>query len=246
MKIISVNIERNKHFDTVIPFLEKENPDVVCIQEITESGISKFTDVFGTYLTFVPFTILKGFEEDVEGQKVGVAILSKRQHFVRGIHYYQGTEQVGVTTKTDIAEGTFHEHISRAVLVCDCVDDAGNNITVSTTHFTYTPDGEPDSWQERGLKKLLDELTPYADLLLTGDFNIPRANGLYKMLCDSFVDNISPDADSSLDPELHRVKGLRRMVDYFWTRGVYRAKDVQFRCGVSDHCAVVGEITVGE
>jgi exonuclease III len=32
MKLININIEGDKHFDTVIPFLEKEKPDVLCLQ----------------------------------------------------------------------------------------------------------------------------------------------------------------------------------------------------------------------
>lgn len=241
VKIVSVNIERNKHFDTVIPFLERESADVVCLQEVMESSVKRFVDTLGMHATFVPFAILSGWEEEVEGLSFGVALLSKKKHTVRGIHYFQGNGEVRVV-KHESPIREYHKCITRAVLVSDCQDDMGSVFTVGTTHFTYTPDGEPDMEQTVALGKLIGELSLYPDLVLTGDFNIPRANGLYGMLCKEFTDNVPQYIESSLDPELHRVKGLLRMVDYFWTKGSYRARDVRFEAGISDHCALVGKV----
>ncbi len=39
MKLISINIEINRHYDTVLNFLKKEKPDVVCLQEVLEDDL---------------------------------------------------------------------------------------------------------------------------------------------------------------------------------------------------------------
>ncbi|MEA2056412.1 MAG: hypothetical protein U9O78_01685, partial [Patescibacteria group bacterium] len=42
MKLISVNIEGDKHLDKVLPFLKKEQANVICLQEIYEHQQKNF------------------------------------------------------------------------------------------------------------------------------------------------------------------------------------------------------------
>lgn len=246
MKIISVNVERNKHLEKVIPFLEGERADVVCLQEVMESAIPLFAQALRCHATFAPMVTLQGWESDAENCVQGVALLSKIPHSPQGIHYYEGTPNNGYVLKKGTPHEELHAIIPRVLLVCACKDSLGLEYTIATTHFTYTPDGEPDQWQEESLKNLLHFLTPYQNVTLTGDFNIPRPNRLYREVSTNFVDNIPSDIISTIDPELHRKKGLLRAVDYFWTRGSHKATEVIVKQGVSDHCALVGEVTLVE
>ncbi len=240
MKIVNINVERNKHLKTVIPFLQKENPETVCFQEIMEKLVFKIASNLNMHVTFVPFAVLDGWEEGVTGDKWGIAVLTKRQHNVFGIHYYQGTSDIKVFKEEQWTDKS-HESISRAVLVVE-VHDQDSKIVIGTTHFTYTPNGEPDNWQRESLKKLLEALTPYKNLILCGDFNIPKNTEMYHEMNKYFIDNIPDKYKTSLDPELHRVRGLEYMVDYLWSRGSFKADDVRLRFGVSDHCAIVGDV----
>jgi|GEM_PF-5115909 hypothetical protein len=36
IRFVSLNIERSKHLDLVIPFLQAQNADVVCLQELMD------------------------------------------------------------------------------------------------------------------------------------------------------------------------------------------------------------------
>jgi len=42
IKIISLNIERSKHIDRILPFLVREQPDVFCVQELCKKDIQYF------------------------------------------------------------------------------------------------------------------------------------------------------------------------------------------------------------
>ncbi len=89
---------------------------------------------------------------------------------------------------------------------------------------------------------MLELTKPYKDLVFCGDFNIPRPNKYYQQLRSTFTDNVPEQYLSSIDPDLHHIKGLQKMVDYIWTRGVCKVTNVHFKNGVSDHLALIGEI----
>jgi len=237
MKIVSINIEKDAHLERVIDFVQKENPDVVCMQEVMESTFPHLMSEMGMYGTFVPFVTLKNWGDGLDGRVMGIATFSREPHTIAGVHYYQGTEGKlsDLEKGVDICE--VHKNIARAVLAV-----RAGKCVIGTTHFTYTCDGEPDEAQRKSLERMLKLLEPYENLVLCGDFNIPRPNELYEKLKEEFTDNVPSIYHSSLDSKLHRVPGLERMVDYVWTRGGCEAGEVHFVEGVSDHCAVVTEV----
>jgi endonuclease/exonuclease/phosphatase family metal-dependent hydrolase len=112
------------------------------------------------------------------------------------------------------------------------------------THFTWTPDGNPNEAQRHDLAVLLDVLKKYPELVLCGDFNIPRAsNELYRLLAERYTDHVPPEIHNSLDPQYHRKPSLVHMVDYIWSTPHYCVEGVRVVCGVSDHCAIVAEVS---
>lgn len=240
MKIVSLNIERNKHLKSVLDFLKKESPDVVCLQEAMRDSVEEMAKKLDMYVTFAPMAILSGFEESTEMKKFGVSILTRSEHKVLGKHYYQGTSKLQVY-KNGKWNNSFHSFISRVAPVVSFLKD-DKEFVISTTHFTYTPDGFPDEWQRNSSDNLINELLRYKDIILCGDFNVPRGNEIYDKFKNNFTDNIPQKYDSSIDPELHRVHSLKRMVDYIWTRGKYSVSDIYFKSGISDHMAILGKI----
>jgi endonuclease/exonuclease/phosphatase family metal-dependent hydrolase len=74
--------------------------------------------------------------------------------------------------------------------------------------------------------------------VLCGDFNASRGGEIYKTLSQCMKDNVPLSYDTSIDPERHRIKGLRAMVDGLFTTPVYGVSDVRLHFGVSDHGAL--------
>jgi len=54
LKLVSLNIEGSKHLDLVLSFLEREAPDVVCVQELFESDAPLFESRLGMEHAFAP------------------------------------------------------------------------------------------------------------------------------------------------------------------------------------------------
>ena len=100
--------------------------------------------------------------------------------------------------------------------------------------------------QHKHLDNLLSHLEG-KELVLCGDFNIPRRNGAYGKLAARYKDNIPSNVKTTIDYELHRVKSEGKpkfevVVDYLWSTPKYEISGVRIVSGVSDHCGLVCEI----
>ena len=238
MKLLSLNVEQSKHLSLVLPFLQKEEADVVALAEVCEGDIPKLSGTSYPYSLFAPNF---RFREEEGGAICGAAILSKYPlTLVEKMYCGRGSE-------TDIPLHGMGTH-APVVLLAD-VNVPGDVYRVGAVHFTWTPDGQPTPEQRADVATLLARLADKGEMVLAGDFNIPRGkNELYAELAGRFTDNIPKSVTSSIDPHLHRVNvaspgELSLMVDYVWTTPEYAARDVQVTCGVSDHCGVVATIS---
>ena len=239
LKLISINIEGSKHFKLFIPFIKSENPDVVCMQEVIKDDIEFLERELGMKSVFAPqayHLIL----DDV--RLVGVAMFSKLPIENIRKDYYVGNEDHLVhVSREDMSSAEFHKMINRAVISADIIK--GDDIyKIATTHFTWTPEGKSTDYQINDLKELFRMLDNLGDFVFTGDLNAPRGMKTFSMLAEKYKDNIPQQYDNSLDPNLHRIKGLKHMVDALFTNGRYEAKNVRLQDGVSDHMAIVAEI----
>ena len=72
LRLLQLNIERSKHFDRVLPFLQTHTPEVLCIQEIYEHDVPRF-EALGYHAYFAATNIRK---EGVEEGAQGVALFS--------------------------------------------------------------------------------------------------------------------------------------------------------------------------
>ncbi len=240
VKLISVNIEENKHLGTVLPFIEKELPDVLCLQEVCEDTLSDFKEL-GYQGGFAPMAC-------VDSVPVGTALLT--HHSVKNIwtYYYRGSQH----TVCDFDRNNVSQTQQKALLYTDILI-ADEVFTVATTHFTWTPHGPtPSPEQISDMEKFLAYTTTLKPHIMCGDFNIPRHhNYLYKELVRNYTDTIPEHYASSLDKSLHKLGGdLDKkemfdsfMVDYLFTQPPYKASDVRLQFGVSDHAGIVATIT---
>jgi endonuclease/exonuclease/phosphatase family metal-dependent hydrolase len=244
INLISLNIERSKHLDLVIPFLQAQNADVVCLQELMEYDIPLFGSELGMHHVYVGE---KSHEAEGKRGIMGNGIFSRLPVLESKTVYYVGdAEHMPMQDMTDVH--TKHATQNSAVLFCD-IEKENELFRLATTHFTWTPDGKPDDYQRADMKKLLDTLAGSGEFVLTGDFNAPRGGEIFSILAEKYKDNIPPEYKTSIDLDLHRAGHIpeeemdKKMVDGVFSTPEYIVTDVELHSGVSDHLAIAASIS---
>ncbi len=239
MKLISLNIEGFKHLDLVQPFLKNELADTICLMEAPQSFQNWFV-AEGYQCTFAPMCLKI---HSGEPYPEGILVATKLAHTAEVIPYFKPT--------TDIV--TYDHKRRRETQNHFVLYFETDGINIATTHFTWNPKGEiADEYQTLDMKEMLQALEKKPAHVLCGDLNIPRnINTLYDVLKNKYHDNIPYQYYSSLDNELHR-KGKAQefkklfdsfMVDYLFTQEPYETTDTRLVFGVSDHAAIVSNVS---
>jgi endonuclease/exonuclease/phosphatase family metal-dependent hydrolase len=241
LKFISLNIEGDKHLPLVTDFFKSANSDVILVQEIFKHTTEFLADLLQMEYVFVPTCTRAINYGEGESYEWGVAIFSKYTFKEQKVEYYAIDEGDKIPEYKRDANGRSIVFPSR-VLLFVVIEKNGVRYHIANTHFTWTPDGKSSEQQHRDLTHLLEVLKDKNNLIMAGDFNAPRGGDIHKILYESFHYWIPPEVSSTLDPKLHRVKGLEYVVDHLFTRGNYVAEHVHVVEGVSDHKAIVAEI----
>jgi exonuclease III len=247
MKLININIEGDKHFDTVVPFLQKERPDVLCLQEVYRKDLHHFTKL-GYSTTFLPIT-----RKEFQGrhEELGITLATHNASAVLNqiqSHYYHDptgelhefdTDHKNLTVNNEVLVGVFTVR--------------GADFLIGTTHFTWIPDGStPNDYQRDDMDRFLGYMKTLPPHCVTGDLNIPRHhNPLYDELMKYYDDAVPETFTSSLDQTAHHLANNPEkkhlftdyMVDHLLVQQPYVAKDVRLEFGISDHAAVVATIS---
>lgn len=237
LKLISLNIEGSRHLDRIIPFLRRERPDVICLQEVFKQDLDRFDNwPNGPYQATVnvtrPVKDLPG--HGLMGPAIHTRLPLKK---IKSQFYSPPITPVPVMTRPGI---------DNRILLWLTLTKNGRDYTVATTHFTWTADGRPDPRQRRDLTGLLKILDSIPEFILAGDFNAPRQYSTYQTLAQKFTDWVPKETATTIDPRLHSANisqpgKLALVVDHLFTTPHYRAK-VEVRCGLSDHCALIAKI----
>jgi endonuclease/exonuclease/phosphatase family metal-dependent hydrolase len=233
-RLASLNIERSRHLDRFIPFLRRLAPDVVCLQELAARDIDAIKA--GTGLSHVHFAEMAVHPSD--GQLFGVGILAREPFESADAVIYAGGgngSQMFDRATEESKVATCRYLVARARL-----GGAGRGITVATTHFPWTPDGEPRGFQTEAVERLVGLLD--GSVVLTGDFNAPRGGPIFAALAATWRDCIPAHVATSIDPELHRSGPLQLMVDGLFVTPDYRADEVSLHSGLSDHQGITAEV----
>lgn len=239
LKLISLNIEGSNHLDKVVQFIKKEDPDVVCLQEAVETDVPILEKELQMKGVFAPALIFKPGDYPRLLGTLGLAILTKEKILEAESYYYIGTKDyIPSYTQGDQNSG------NRLLLVAKISKDS-KVFTFATTHFSWSADGKPTPVQDKALEDLFKTLdkNKIEECILCGDFNAKRGERIWNKLCERFTDNIPADVVSTIDPVLHRVKGLELVVDGVFSTAGYKVEDVRVVEGVSDHKGVVGIIS---
>jgi endonuclease/exonuclease/phosphatase family metal-dependent hydrolase len=121
---------------------------------------------------------------------------------------------------------------------------------IATTHFTWSEKGRATDTQREHLHSLLSALETEKELVLCGDFNMPRGGELFSTLAERYKDTIPPEYVTSIDVSLHRNRLddpeelSQKMVDGLFTTPEYLAQNVRLVSGLSDHMAITATILI--
>lgn len=240
MKLISLNIELNRHHELVLPFLKSENADVICLQELLEEDFDMYKKELGMDGVH---RILNYITDNVHiesyGKREGIAIFAKNI-IDSGFVFHVG-EKEDIDVSFDKYSSRENIIKNRALIWAD-VKNNDEVFRIVTTHLTITHHGEVTSIQIEDNQRFISNIKKLGEFVLCGDTNAPRGMGAYKKIAEEFKDNIPEKYITSLDKDLHRAKGLEYMVDCLFTTPKYKASEVKLHGGVSDHMAVVAEI----
>lgn len=251
LKLISVNIEADKHFDFVLPFLQRENPDVCAVQEILDEHIQLFTEKTGmACVGFSPMALQPSFldKSGPKDKKWGIALFSRLPIVETGEVTYVGDQNV-IPVFSKAANEFTDPNSSNYVLRWMRIMHKEKMYTIATTHFSWTPQGVSTPYQLVHLDALFKALQNlHDDFVLCGDFNAPRGLETWSRLSAQYTDNIPEEYKTSIDLTFHRNGKTRaheladKMVDGLFTTTQYKASNVYLVDGVSDHMAIVANI----
>lgn len=239
MKLVSLNIEGDNHYDKIFPLFEREKPDIICLQEFFLCDLSLFEERLSMQGYAVATSIIdqpNPYRMSPRGEQ-GVAIFT-RLPAVFGSKTYVGQEGVFPNLVDVGADGVNH-----AIAWLD-IQEGGEVYRIVTTHFTWSPGGSVTDLQRDHLRKLLTTIEPLGEIILCGDFNAPRGKEIFDTLASTYQDNIPGDVQTTMDNALHRNSNLDPLVvDVLFSSPSYAVADVRVVSGVSDHCAIVASVS---
>jgi endonuclease/exonuclease/phosphatase family metal-dependent hydrolase len=247
IKLITLNVEGSRHWPQILPFLERERPDVLCLQELFERDLAMLKKLFNYEAVFLPMYRDRYQEEVVE--TLGIALLVKNQF--RNTHsdyYHKGIAEIQTHDRTSVESKMKTTYYG---LVWGDVEINGKGFTIAATHFTWTPDGTPNEYQDKDAGSLFKILETIPSVVLCGDFNVPRGNNrIYHRLVERYKDNIPSAFATTMDVERHKVRSnpverekLKRfVVDFIFSTPEYQVTNVRQQFGVSDHTAIIAEV----
>lgn len=235
LKLICLNIELDEHFDRILPFFEREKPDVVLLQEVLQKDVPLLENALNMKSHFTP---VAQFEWQGRLEIQVQAIFTRLPLLGNSVEYYRGHRDSPPLIEVEHGAGEF---LARALSVIQ-VTKGGNNYRLGMTHFTWTPDGKPSEKQIHDLERLFDLLSPFPDIILCGDFNAPRGTLIFEKLAARFKDNIPPHITTTIDKNWHRAGDLQLVIDGLFTTPHYSVEAIKIVDNVSDHMAIVADV----
>jgi endonuclease/exonuclease/phosphatase family metal-dependent hydrolase len=246
MKLVTLNVEGTLHRQTVFPYLKSLEADVICLQEADESYKAFLEDLsYQTYFLPRCLKIQNGIEY-IDGE----LLASRFPTAFSGFYYYKPSE---VLMLENHKESTDKRTNRQGVVVGTIRSPKGEEYTIGTTHFTWTPEGAiANQAQINDMATFLNYVRTLGPHVMCGDFNIPRHhNRLYDDLMKLYLDTVPAQYTSSVDKTIHKRGDdpskahifSDYMVDYIFTQPPFEASNVRLEFGLSDHAAVVAEIS---
>jgi endonuclease/exonuclease/phosphatase family metal-dependent hydrolase len=237
MKLLSINIEDTKHISTVTALITKEQPDILCLQEVCEKNLEDFSRLIGGTYSFAAMAY-----KDTLDDRIGVAVFTALP-VVYTTHLLKEADK----TLTSYVDASFEDRFrsqSYYALEALVTDADGCEYRFYTIHLPVTEGGSTSDFQLEVVDSLLSTLAQHEDAIVAGDSNAPRGGEAFSRITAKYRDNIPLNYTTSIDGSLHRAGALQHMVDVLFTTPAYQVMNVRFIDGVSDHYALVAEVSL--
>lgn len=223
-RIVTLNVAGRKdigsRIDKITHFLDTENADIVCLQEITfnntESLAYKINSKLQNPYDFVQADLAETYVRNGERQTDGLAILSRNR--------FNKAKTITLTKVPDDENGRpdFHKRIAQLVVIED-----GTKIV--NTHLASNNNSHLQ------FKELLETIPD--EYIITGDFNLPKP----KMLNSKNFWGEKYTCSIELKDYLSFPKE-NQTFDYFLVPKTIKLTDIRIIKGLSDHNAIACEI----
>lgn len=244
--LLSLNTEGNVHFDVQLPFLQQQNADVVCLQEVFRADLPILEKILGKSYTYIPQATVQRDNPFVPTRgDWGVLIATKLPIVDVQTFTYVGEENTLPVFFENPVPGntrTMQNSMNRVAIVMTVQDTNGEEATVATTHFTWSPNGTSTPEQREDALSLKKHVSQYPSHILCGDLNAPRGGDTFALISEGYQDALPTDVLSTLDPVLHRAGHLEFTVDALLAHDEYEISDVEVHTGVSDHKAISARV----
>ncbi len=247
LNLISLNIEGSLHLNRFPQLVLAEDPDVLCLQEVFEHDLQQIAEL--SHMPHYHFA-RKAFIPKEQGLSErdgwwGLAIFSKeplrdvREVFYRRAESRYATQNYQTLTKDQ------RQQAQEGVMLTGMYHKGGDAFPVATLHFTWSF-VTASELQMHDAHRLMAVLAEIPEIILCGDFNVPRVqNACYEIFAQELIDAIPRDITNSVDRALHK-NGAKitqdLMVDYLFHTKQFQAQHVRLVDGVSDHMAIVAQI----
>jgi endonuclease/exonuclease/phosphatase family metal-dependent hydrolase len=234
MRLLSLNIETDKHLERFVPYVKDKNLDVIVMQEVLDKDLADLENAFDMQSLFTPLNYLC---REKDNPQLGIATFTKLPITKHFDNYYYGD----AANLPSIQHGE-PEKMARAISVTEVLKD-GVYYCIVNTHFTWSPHGKPNKVQHRDLERMLASLEKIPELILCGDFNAPRGTAIFDIIASRYKDNIPAHVTTTLDKNWHYAGELKLVVDGIFTTPTYQVDTIKIVNDLSDHCGLLAEIS---
>lgn len=224
IKLVSWNIWQSKYIDRVIEQIKELNPDVIALQEVTESQGINSGQVIAEKLGYNHF-----FCQSADAQsrippiKLGNSVLSKYNLSESKCQLLSTADEYEHTTETE-----------PRVAVQTTITLSNEQLHVINTHLGYSEDLKVTAMQKKQLQTLLSFL-PDKNVVLAGDFNcLPES----EVVQDLEKKLINVDPEKTVPTRFtHKEESIQKdRIDYIFVSADVRFSEFTIhQTSASDH-----------
>ncbi len=236
LKLLTLNIEHDRHLDRVAQTIATHVPDIVCLQEVFEKDCAALAAVGGYQVKYAISALMP--ERSGGGtspRSWGVAVLTRVPVHAQTVAYYADDPAIRIFKEPNDPR--------RLVVMTELLHE-GRSYKIGTTHFTWSMNGETTDEQRADFARLKQVLQPYPDYVLCGDFNAPRGREMFGLFTGELglIDHLPADVTTTIDPQFHSAGALELAVDTIFSTPEYRLTQVQVLEGISDHKGILATV----
>lgn len=233
VQLLTLNIEGDRHLARVREAIARHSPDILCLQEVFESDCAVLAAVGGYDVKFGLSARMP--PERRRGGDWGVAVFTRASALRQELLSYADDPRIRNFAVPNDA---------RRLAIVTELEHGGRAYRIVTTHFTWSPDGQANDEQRADFARLKAVLARFPDYVLCGDFNAPRGREMFAKFTDELrlIDHLPQHVTTTLDPQLHRMRGLELVVDTVFSTPHYAVTNVRVLEGVSDHKGILATL----